>query len=124
MIDSGGGPVFLSDPNDEVWPVNWKGTTAVPLPFWTPGSICCQSINGDLTIVLEDDNGKSFSYSIAPARLPPPAQGLTLVMCRMCNKMQQQEGMNIGGLSLLFNYMLIDYANAQIGFRPKPANLV
>jgi hypothetical protein len=124
MIDSGGGPVFLSDPNDRVWPATWPGATAVALPFWTPGSICCQSIDGDLTIVLQDDGGKNYSYSIERARLPPPAQGLTLVMCRTCNKMQSQEGMNIGGLSFLFNYVLIDYAAAQIGFKARLPNLV
>ena len=124
MIDTGGGPVFLSDTNDKVWGCDWPGTTAVPLPDWTPGSVCCQSIDGDLTVVLEDDAGNPYSYRIETARLPAPARGLTLVMCRTCNKMQDEEGMNIGGLSALFNYIVIDYAAAKVGFKAKPAKLV
>jgi hypothetical protein len=34
------------------------------------------------------------------------------------------DGMNIGGLSALFNYMLIDYVYARVGFRPKPPELL
>ena len=32
--------------------------------------------------------------------------------------------MNIGGLAALFNNVLIDYAGARVGFKPKPAHLV
>jgi hypothetical protein len=38
--------------------------------------------------------------------------------------MQDEEGMNIGGLSALFNYIVIDYAAAKVGFKAKPAKLV
>jgi len=33
--------------------------------------------------------------------------------------MQGQYGMNIGGLSALANYILVDYKNARVGFKPK-----
>jgi hypothetical protein len=32
--------------------------------------------------------------------------------------------MNIGGLSALFNYILIEYAAARVGFKTKPPELV
>ena len=51
---------------------------------------------------------------------PPPAQGLTLVMCQMNQFMMGQRGMNIGGVSALVNSILIDYANCRVGFKPKP----
>jgi hypothetical protein len=34
------------------------------------------------------------------------------------------DGMNIGGLSALFNYILVDYAGGRVGFKPKSPELV
>jgi hypothetical protein len=119
MIDTGGGPVFLNDTNNLVWATDWPGTTAVPLPFWTPGSLCCQSISGDLAIALEDDAGGTFSYRIDAKQLPESVRGLTLVMCRKVNKLDEQGAINLGGLSVLFNHVLIDYAAAKVGFKAK-----
>jgi hypothetical protein len=42
---------------------------------------------------------------------------------RTDNNENPQNGMNIGGLSALFNYLIIDYANARVGFKAK-ASLV
>jgi len=33
--------------------------------------------------------------------------------------MMEENGMNIGGLSALFNYILIDYTAARVGFKRK-----
>jgi len=32
--------------------------------------------------------------------------------------MMGQQGLNIGGISVLFNDVLIDYKNCKVGFRP------
>jgi hypothetical protein len=65
------------------------------------------------------DQNKTFSYNIDTALLPVAANGLTLVMCNSCTFMRDQQGMNIGGLSALFNYILIDYASGKVGFKSK-----
>ncbi len=127
MIDTGGGPVFLSDPEKYLWPSDWP--TPAGLPQWIGNSYCCQAIADDLVITLRDENQREFTYKVEPAKLPPLAQGLSLVMCKLCAFMEEEsgvpkDGMNIGGLSALFNSILIDYANARVGFRAKPPNLV
>jgi len=122
MVDTGGGPVFLSDPNGYVYKSNWPDQ--VPSPEWTsPGSVSCQSTRHDLTISLGDESN-SFTYHIDTTNFPSSVQGLTLVMCELCYYMMGNQGMNIGGLSALFNYILIDYASAKIGFKPKVLELV
>jgi len=45
--------------------------------------------------------------------------GLTLVMCKVNDYMMGKQGMNIGGLSALFNTILIDYGHAKVGLKPK-----
>jgi hypothetical protein len=45
-------------------------------------------------------------------------------MCKQCSYMNGQNGMNIGGLSALFNFILIDYVSALVGFKAKPLELV
>lgn len=128
MIDTGGGPAFLSDPKKCLWAKDWP--SPAPLPGWIGGSYCCQATSADLTITLGDEKSSEFSYQVNTAKLPPLAKGLTLVMCQTCAFMQThpdgtpQHGMNIGGLSALFNYILIDYAHARVGFKPKPAELI
>jgi hypothetical protein len=128
MIDTGGGPVFLSDPDDSLWTREFSTSTG--LPGWVAGSYCCQAVNVDLAITLWDGaNGKSlYSYRIEKTALPPPTSGQTLVICKRCLYMEEtngkpNDGMNIGGLSALFNYILIDYVAARVGFKPKPPQL-
>jgi hypothetical protein len=116
MVDTGGGPVFLSDPNGYVYNTNWPDP--VTSPDWTAGSVSCESTKDDIAIELGDASG-SFSYQIDPTALPASVQGLTLVMCEQCQYMMSQNGMNIGGLSALFNDILIDYASAKVGFKAK-----
>ena len=125
MIDTGGGPVFLSDPCGLIYTTKWPNN--VPLPDWTSDplslSFLCQSVDDDLTIAIGDRND-TYSYQIDTASLPAADQGLTLVMCNTCSYMEttdgvNNQGMNIGGLSALFNDILIDYASGRIGFKPK-----
>jgi hypothetical protein len=118
MVDTGGGPVFLSDPKGLIYSKRWP--QFVPSPSWTLDSFLCQSIKEDLTIVIGNQND-SFSYRIDTAILPEPARGLTLVMCNTCKYMMDNQGMNIGGLSALFNHILIDYAAGKVGFKSKGA---
>jgi hypothetical protein len=131
MVDTGGGPVFLSDPKDVVWTTNWKDPA--PLPWWVggyylplveTGSYSCQSINSDLSIELADENNNSISYHIDTTKMPLFVQGLTLVACKKCYYMFEENGLNIGGLSALFNNILIDYGSARVGFKAKPLELV
>jgi hypothetical protein len=61
----------------------------------------------------------SYKYKIHTRDLPPTVQGLTLVMCKVNQFMMDQQGMNTGGISALFNYLLVDYANARVGLKPK-----
>jgi hypothetical protein len=116
MIDTGGGPVFLSDPNlyvcNRVWP------NPVSNPWWAACSTACESTAGSITVSV-GDGVASYSYSINPAQLPSPAQGLTIVMCEINEYMRGRQGMNIGGISALVNNVLIDYRAARVGFKPK-----
>lgn len=129
MIDTGGGPVFLSDPQKYLWAKDFSTSTG--LPGWIAGSSCCQAINDDLAITLWDgiNAGSSYSYRIEKAKLPPLAAGETLVICKRCSYMEEtnnkpNDGMNIGGLSVLFNHILIDYVAARVGLRAKAPELV
>jgi hypothetical protein len=125
LIDTGGGPVFLSDPNGDVYSATWP--EGVPNPPWTsdnpPQSISCQSVKDELTVVIGDENN-SFSYRIDTTNMPSPVQGLTLVMCEECGYMFGYQGMNIGGLSALFNYIVIDYELGKVGLKSKSPALV
>jgi hypothetical protein len=116
MVDTGGGPVFLSDPEGYIYSASWP--EKVPSPPWTSSSDCCQSVKDDLFIVLGDRNG-SFSYRVDATNEPPSVQGLTLVMCKDCSYMMGNQGMNIGGLSALFNFIVIDYSLARVGLKSK-----
>jgi hypothetical protein len=122
MVDTGGGPVFLSDPNNYLYSKQWPDP--VTPPWWTsPGSVSCISTKDNITVSVGDNSG-TFSYEIDTAVLPAPVQGLTLVMCGTCEYMMGNQGMNIGGISALFNCILIDYAAAKVGFKPKTQSLV
>jgi hypothetical protein len=116
MIDTGGGPVYLSDPNGYVCSNRWRDPVANPT--WTSESVGCQSISDIIAIELGDKNG-SFSYNIDTSHMPPAVQGLTLVMCKLNSYMMDQQGMNIGGISALVNCILVDYQRCQVGFKPK-----
>jgi hypothetical protein len=116
MIDTGGGPVFLSDPNGYVYSNNWPDP--VPNPGWTSDSLDCQSTSDDIAIKLGDETN-SASYKIDPSLLPPTVRGLTFVMCKKNSYMMDQQGMNVGGISALVNYILVDYAKCQVGLKPK-----
>lgn len=129
MIDTGGGPVFLNDPDSSLWPRDFSTTTG--LPAWIGGSYCCQALDADLAITLWDgsNESQSYSYRIEKSALPPLASGQTLVVCKRCLYMEEtngqpNDGMNIGGLSALFNYILIDYVAGRVGFKPKSPELV
>ena len=78
MIDTGGGPVYLSDPNDYLYQKVWP--SPVSNPCWASNSTLCQSTQAVLGIALGDAAG-SYSYVIDNSTFPIPAQGLTLVMC-------------------------------------------
>jgi hypothetical protein len=116
MIDSGGTSVYLSDPTGLVYGTQWPPTATNPP--WTNNSTNCASTQSSLQITLGDDQGASFTYAIDETALPQSAQGLTLVMCQMNEYMQDQYGMNIGGLSLLATQIIVDYGAGRVGFRP------
>jgi hypothetical protein len=116
MVDTGGGPVFLSDPNDYVWGGSWPDTTTCPT--WTSSSTNCNCISDAITLQLGDGH-HSTTYKIDTSTLPPSVQGLTIVMCQLNKFMMGQQGMNIGGISALFNYILIDYADLKVGFKAR-----
>jgi hypothetical protein len=114
MIDTGGGPVFLSDPNGYLYPKSWP--SPVSTPCWASSSTDCQSTQAVLGIALGDAKG-SYSYVIDNSTLPVSAQGLTLVMCEDNAYMMKMPGMNIGGISALVNSILIDFKNNKVGFK-------
>lgn len=118
MVDTGGGPAFLTDPNGYVWSGNWPD--AVTCPTWTSTSTNCNCISDAITLKLGDGH-HSWTYTIDTSSLPPPVQGLTTVMCQLNWYMMGQQGMNIGGISALFNYILIDYEDRKVGFKARTA---
>ncbi len=124
MIDTGGGPAFLSDPNGYVWKTQWPNK--VKNPSWTetppPPSLHCHTTLDVIGIVLGDESN-TYYYSIDASALPASARKWGLVMCELNQYMEGQQGMNIGGLSALENYILIDYANARVGLKPKPKSI-
>ena len=116
MIDTGGGPVYLSDPNGYLYSATWP--EPVGNPDWAKGSDLCQSTRESIGIEIGDESG-SYSYTVNTALLPATVQGLTLVMCKLNEYMRGQNGMNIGGISALTNDILIDYGKSMVGFRPQ-----
>jgi hypothetical protein len=118
MIDTGGSSAYLVDPQNYVWNKTWP--EPVTCPLWAQGSIPPANCIADrLTIGLAQSGGSpSYTYTIDTKLLPASVQGLTLVMFQNSNYMRGNEGMNTGGITALFNRILIDYANAQVGFAP------
>jgi hypothetical protein len=41
------------------------------------------------------------------------------VMCEKCYYMMDNDGMNVGGISALFNDIVVDYAAGKVGLKPK-----
>ena len=118
VVDTGGGPVFLSDPNGYVYSSAWPNSASCPT--WTSSSQLCNCVSADVTLELGSvDQTSTIKYTIHTGDLPTPVQGLTLVMCKVNWYMMGQQGMNIGGISALFNVILIDYTNGKVGLRPK-----
>jgi hypothetical protein len=118
VIDTGGGPLFLSDPNGYVHASAWPHPATCPK--WASSSEQCNCISDDLTIELSGaDQSSSYRYKLHTSDLPASVQGLTAVMCKKMWYMMGQQGMNIGGVSALFNNILIDYANSHVGLKPK-----
>jgi hypothetical protein len=77
VIDTGGGPVFLTDPDGHVCNAAWPDP--VPNPAWTSTSDTCESVSDAIGVVIGDGSAQ-YSYVIDPAHLPAAAKGLTLVM--------------------------------------------
>jgi hypothetical protein len=120
MIDTGGGPVYLSDPNGYVYQTQWPGQI-FPLPDWTNGSVSCQAVNDDVEVAV-GDLSRSYTYTITAGSLPPSQNGeqnYTIVICQTNKYMFGQYGLNIGGISALFNKILIDYAGKRVGLKSK-----
>ena len=116
MIDTGGGPVYLSDPHDYLCSSEWPEPVANP--FWAADSTVAKSIQAPIEITVGDEFG-SYSYVINNARFPVADQGITLVMSPQNTFMMGQQGMNVGGISALANAILVDYKNRKVGFRKK-----
>jgi hypothetical protein len=117
MVDTGGGPFFLSDPDGYLYPKHWPSPAHKP-PWADEGSIACQAVKGPITVEIGDCQNW-YSLRIDTSRLPRPVQGLTLVMCKKCKYMWNNDGMNIGGISALFNYILVDYEAGHVGLKSK-----
>jgi hypothetical protein len=118
MIDTGGGPVFLSDPNDYVYGKTWLDT--VLCPSWASGSQSCNCVSDSLTIrLVGSGSSSSYSYTIDTGAIPSSVQGLTAVMCQVNQYMMGQQGMNVGGITALFNQILICYQGTQVGLAPR-----
>lgn len=116
QIDTGGGPVLVSDPNGHVNLNPWPDR--VTCPPWTSGDYPnCNCTSAPLQLGFAGyGNVGAYSYSIDASALPAPVQGLTAVVY---NPGPGTDTMNIGGLSLLFNRLLVEYAGNRIGLLPQ-----
>jgi hypothetical protein len=115
MIDSGGGPMFLSDPNGVIY--SSPGHNAAVSPGWISSSTNCECIRDSISVEL-GDGSQTITYVVDAARMPASVAGLTLVMCEDNHYMMGQNGMNIGGISFLFVTVLIDYMNKRVCLKP------
>jgi hypothetical protein len=120
MIDTGGTSAYLGDPNSLVWNKPWP--ESVTCPLWTEGTIPppnCTAARLDIGLA-QSGGSPSYTYTIDTHLLPASVQGLTLVMCQNAGQYLPvgNDAINTGGITALFNRILIDYANAQVGFAP------
>lgn len=120
VIDTGGTSAYLGDPNNLVWNKTWP--ESVTCPAWTGGSVPAPNCTAArLDIGLAQSGGSpSYAYTIDTHLLPASVQGLTLVMYQNGGQYMPygNDSINTGGITALFNRILIDYANAQVGFAP------
>lgn len=121
MIDTGGTQPYLSDPGGETSRA-MTGSATGALPDWvndteTPSTLCNASSSA-IGIELGDGTN-SYAYTIDLTSLPSADRSTSLVVCTKCGYMRDQPGMNIGGLSMLFNSLLIDVRNNKVGFKAK-----
>jgi hypothetical protein len=119
-IDTGGTSAYVGDPNNLVWNKTWP--ESVVCPAWTGGSVPAPNCTAArLDIALAQSGGSpSYAYTIDTHLLPASVQGLTLVMYQNGGQYMPygNDSINTGGITALFNRILIDYANAQVGFAP------
>ncbi|MFI5297442.1 MAG: hypothetical protein ACHREM_05035 [Polyangiales bacterium] len=116
MVDTGGGPVFLSDPNGAIYSKTWPD--AVTCPAWASSSQGCNCVSDTLVLGLAGSgDAEAYAYSIDTSQMPAVA-GLTGVFCKVNAYMMGQQGMNIGGISVLFNRILVDYSGTRVGMKP------
>jgi hypothetical protein len=78
----------------------------------------CESTQASIGVSIGDANA-SYAYAVNETLFPPAAEGLTLVMCEQNQYMMGERGMNIGGISALVNYILIDFASYRVGLKAK-----
>jgi hypothetical protein len=122
MVDTGGGPVLLSDPDGYFYKTTWPDS--VDLPTWIDtSSSLCQAVKDPLVMEIGDGNSW-LSYPIDTSKLPETVQDLTLVLCKDCSYLQGNAGVNIGGISALSNLILIDNHLGQVGFKSKNVDAV
>ena len=117
MIDTGGGPVFLSDPQNVFQNSHWNNNAK--LPEWlTSASHDCHATAAPVSVEFSDGSQR-FSYAIDTSAWPSSVRGLTLLACKSCEFMFGWPGMNIGGISALFNSILVDVDGQRVGFKAK-----
>lgn len=118
FVDTGGGPMFLSDPSGYIYPFQLPNQAACPT--WAASSLNCNCTSAPITLQLMDPyNYTTWTFTADTSKLPQSVQGLSLVACQQNNFMMGKPGMNIGGISALFNYILINYATNSVGFKLK-----
>lgn len=116
QIDTGGGPVLVSDPNGHAKLNPWPDRVTCP-PWAASDYPYCNCTSAALQLGFAGyDNVGAYSYSIDGSALPAPAQGLTAVVY---NPGPGPDTINIGGLSMLFNRLLVEYAGNRIGLLPQ-----
>ncbi|MGB4115728.1 MAG: hypothetical protein WBK51_04170 [Polaromonas sp.] len=121
MIDTGGGPVFLSYPEGFRYSHDWLDPVACPT--WASSSQDCTCVSAQLELCLIESGGTtSYTYTIDTNGMPTSVQGLTAVMCKLNTYMMGRQGMNVGGITALFNRILINYDGIQVGLAPKYPN--
>jgi hypothetical protein len=121
MIDTGGTQPYLSDPDGKT-SAAMSGSTGGALPGWVnnteaPSTMC--SATSSVIGVELGDGTNSYAYTIDLAALPETDRATSLVVCTKCGFMRNQSGMNIGGLSTLFNSLMIDVADKRVGLMKK-----
>jgi hypothetical protein len=127
LIDNGGGAVLLSDLYHHV--CNGACPDTVPCDTNSPDP-CPRNLTGDskncqcsrapIAFSLKGTRGNAtYNFAIDMSSLPQPVRGLTFFVCEENHYIPDgYQGMNIGGISMLFHDMLIDYRCARVGFKP------